>query len=115
VTHSPAIRATPLACVAGAIPAAERSAHFSLITRLFGTAAREKREVPGGYAYRFDADAFRELASWIANERRCCPFLTFAIEIAPGHGPIWIRLTGPDGTRAFLDAELPALASPLVD
>jgi hypothetical protein len=104
----------PLACVPGAIPAAERVAHFELLTRLFSTAAREKRALPDGYSYRFDAAAFDDLASWIANERRCCPFLTFVIELTPGDGPIWIRLTGPEGTQGFLDAELPALSSPFV-
>ena len=67
---------------------------------------REKSSLPNGYAYRFDADAFDDLARWIANERRCCPFLTFAVELTPNAGPIWVRLTGPDGTRDFLDAEL---------
>jgi hypothetical protein len=106
--HSKA-SATPLACAPGAIPAAERAAHFEHLTRLFGTAARERRPVPDGYSYRFDADAFDDLARWIANERRCCPFLTFALELTPNDGPIWVRLTGPEGTQAFLDAELHAL------
>ena len=97
----------PLACVPAAIPAAERPAHRRLLSRLFTEAVRARREWPDGYAYRFDADAFEDLARWIANERRCCPFLTFALEIAPGNGPIWLRLSGPSGTRAFLDAELP--------
>ena len=106
-------RPVPLACVPGAIPAAQRPAHFALVTRLFTAAARERRDPSGGaegYAFRFDADAFDDLARWIANERRCCPFLSFALELAPDGGPLWLRLTGPAGTRAFLDAELPASA-----
>jgi hypothetical protein len=105
--------AVPLACVPGAIPAAERRAHFALITRLFTAAARERRDLSGGaegYAFRFDAGAFDDLARWITNERRCCPFLSFALEVAPDDGPLWLRLTGPAGTRAFLDAELPPAA-----
>ena len=98
---------TPLACIPGAIPAGERRAHFALLSRLFGAELRERREVPGGCAYRFDADAFDDVARWAANERRCCPFLTFTLELAPDEGPLWVRLTGPEGTRAFLEAELP--------
>ena len=98
----------PLACVPGAIPAAERRAHFALAGRLFGAELRERRALPDGYAYRFDAEAFDDVARWMANERRCCPFLTFTLELEPDGGPLWVRLAGPAGTRAFLDAELPA-------
>lgn len=102
--------AVPLACVAGAIPASERDAHFALLTRLFTASARERVGIADGYAYRFDANTFDDLARWITNERRCCPFVRFAIELSPDAGPIWLRLTGPAGTRDFLDAELPASA-----
>ena len=110
----PAGAEVPLACVPGAIPAAERPAHFRLLTRLFTTAARERQRLDDGYAFRFDAGAFEELARWIANERRCCPFLEFDVRLAPGDGPIWVQLTGPAGTHEFLDAELSG-AAPAVD
>lgn len=98
--------AVTLACVPDAIPASERDAHFARLTRLFTTAVRERRTLPDGYAYRFDADVFDEIARWVSHERRCCPFLAFAIELAAADGAIWVRLTGPVGTREFLDAEL---------
>ena len=100
----------PIACVPGAIPAAERAGHFALLARLFGTEMRERRPIDDGdaegYSHRFDAGALLDLARWVEHERRCCPFLTFALEITPDGGPIWVRLTGPAGTRAFLDAEM---------
>ena len=102
-----------LACVPGAIPAAERPVHFALISRLFGEEAREKRDLPDGYAFRFEADAFDEVARFVANERKCCPFLTFALELSPGAGSLWLRLGGPPGTREFLDLELPPTREPL--
>jgi hypothetical protein len=102
-----AVPAAPLACVPGAIPAAERPAHFQRLTRLFTDAVRERRELPDGRAFRFDAHALDELARWIAHERRCCPFLRFAVDVAPDGGPVWVSLTGPPGTREFLRAELP--------
>lgn len=97
----------PLACVPGAIPAADRQAHFALLTRLFTTGVRERTLLRDGYGYRFDAEAFDDLARWITNERHCCPFLSFALEVTPDNGPIWVRITGVPGTRAFLDGELP--------
>lgn len=98
---------TSPACAPGAIPAEERPAHFTLISHLFGTAVLEKQVLPAGYAFRFAPDAFDQLARFVANERRCCPFLNLAIEVSPEGGPVWLRLTGPAGTRELLDAELP--------
>jgi hypothetical protein len=97
----------PLACVPGAIPAAERATHFARIARLFGGEVRATHDLPDGRAYTFAADAFDEVARWVTLERRCCPFLTFALELAPAEDALRLRLTGPAGTRAFLDAELP--------
>ena len=97
----------PLACIPDAIAAEERSGHFRLVGRLFAEAVRERRELAAGRAYRFDAEEFADLARWVGNERRCCPFLTFALEITANGGAIWLRLTGPAGTHALLDAELP--------
>jgi hypothetical protein len=34
--------------------------------------------------------------------RQCCPFLRFAITVEPGNGPIWLEMTGPEGTKEFL-------------
>ena len=97
----------PLACVPGAIPAAERATHFARIGWLFGAEVRATHELPDGRAYTFDADAFDEVARWVTLERRCCPFLTFALELTPAAKALRLRLTGPAGTRAFLDTELP--------
>lgn len=48
----------PLACLVDAIPAEERSAHFALIQRLFGSEVQERVRLPEGYAFRFAAEAF---------------------------------------------------------
>src|SRR5687768_11046857 len=98
--------ATPLACVTDAIPAEKRAAHFALIAELLTRDLRERREIDGGYEFRFDADAFVPVTRFVATERLCCPFLDFAVEVTPGKGPLWLRLTGPVGTREFLDEEL---------
>ena len=99
---------TPLACVPEAIPLNERPGHFALLTRLFGEAALDRRAVPNGYAFRFDAEAFEDVARFVALERLCCPFLEFVIELSPNAGSFWLSMTGPETTREFLDLELPA-------
>jgi hypothetical protein len=39
-------------------------------------------------------------------ERQCCPFLRFNIRLEPGEGPIWLELSGPEGTKDFLNSFL---------
>lgn len=39
-------------------------------------------------------------------ERQCWRFLRFEITTEPDGGPIWLNLSGPDGTREFLSALL---------
>jgi hypothetical protein len=66
----------------------------------------EKQELEGGYAYRFPTDVgwLAALAELITLERACCPFLQFNLRLEPADGPIWLELTGPDGTKAFLES-----------
>jgi hypothetical protein len=46
------------------------------------------------------------LVHWRVDERRCCPFFTFAIEREHDPGGLWVRITGPTGAKAVLDAAL---------
>ena len=70
----------------------------------FQGAILETKEIAEGYAYRFLADGnwIIELARLITFERECCPFLKFNLRIEPANGPVWLELTGPEGTREFL-------------
>jgi hypothetical protein len=62
------------------------------------------KELDDGYAYSFsaDGDRLRELANLIDLERQCCPFLQFRLTIEPAGGPLWLEMTGPEGTKSFL-------------
>ena len=68
----------------------------------------ETRELEDGYAYRFPSDAswLATLANLITVERECCPFLRFNLRLEPAEGPIWLELTGPPGTKDFLNSIL---------
>ena len=57
--------------------------------------------------FRFPAAAYDEVVAFVGNERKCCPALTFELTIEPGAEAIQLRLTGPDGAREFIAAELP--------
>ena len=95
----------PVACVPDAIPAEARADHFERIERLFGS-VRERVDLAEGYAFRLDAERLADVAGFVEHERRCCPFLTIRIEQLPDAGALWLRLTGPAGTRECLEAEL---------
>jgi len=95
-----------LACIPAAIPAVRRNRHFRLGQELFTRRAVERRDLDEGYEFRFSRNQFEDVAHFVADECRCCPFLAFDLSIAPDSGPLWLRITGPAGTRALLDTEL---------
>jgi hypothetical protein len=92
----------PLACDLTAIGADVRAGHLELARQLVGHGAAEVRELADGYAFRYPAEQFDQVARFVANERLCCPFFTFALEVAPARGPIWLRITGDSEVKEFL-------------
>ncbi len=95
----------PIACDLTAIPLAEREQHVTVGLQLFQK-AEQLQELPNGYAFRFanEPGMFMALANFVENERRCCQFFAFVIELEPGGGPLWLRLTGGDGVKEFVHA-----------
>lgn len=98
--------ALPIACDLTAIPADEREAHIARAARLVFQTYEEQQELADGIAWRFSADQYEEVAAYVANERRCCPFFTFTLEVHPAGGPVWLRLTGDEAVNAYLQSEL---------
>lgn len=76
------------------------------VLRKVREAVIEVKELADGYAYRFPSDEIwiTELANLMALERQCCRFLQFSIRLEPGDGPIWLELSGPEGTKDFLNS-----------
>jgi len=96
----------PFACRANALDKAQRERQQVLLE----TARRAmvgKQELPNGLALSFPADAgmFVQLAEWISLERRCCPFLEFALEWKRDDG-VSVHLTGEPGVKQFIAAEM---------
>jgi hypothetical protein len=89
-----------------AIPAEKRGAHHALIRRLMTEAVEEISELADGLAFRFPAEEYEAVTEFVGRERLCCPFLTFALEVSPERGPLQLRLTGDDGVKDFIRAEL---------
>jgi hypothetical protein len=105
LTSTPLRQTIPLACDLTAISAEEREAHELLAKQLFFDTVPERRELPDGYAFKFRADQYPLVAAFIANERLCCPFFRFTLEVAPAQASLWLRLTGDDGVKEFIQAE----------
>ncbi|MGH9942190.1 MAG: hypothetical protein ACRD9R_07525 [Pyrinomonadaceae bacterium] len=76
----------------------------SSVLRKVRAAVVEVKEIESGYVYRFPSDGnwITELANLVSLERRCCPFLRFNLTVEPGGGPVWLEMTGPQGTKEFL-------------
>ena len=95
-----------LACVPSAIAPGDRQAHFGLAKELLQQRAQERVALPNGYAICFPVDALEAVARFAANERKCCPFLTFRLEVAPERSLLWLQLTAPGDVKPFLVEEL---------
>ena len=97
----------PLACDLTAIPADVREEHVITAPQLFAL-AQEVQELPDGYAIRFlnEPGRFMAIAKFIENERLCCPFFSFGLELEPNSGPLWLRLTGGEGVKEILQTTL---------
>ena len=104
------------ACDVAALTAAQRERHQKL-GRLLSAAVVEKAELENGYVFVMDlgrlpadsaGDAFCvvEVAEWVDLESRCCPFLSFGIEVEPKGKNVRLRLTGGKGVKPFLESEL---------
>ena len=92
------------ACNVNALTTTERARHQDL-SRTLLAAVQEKSELRDGYAFRLPASALMTAAEWVSFERKCCPFFTFEIEQPKDQGPVWLRITGSEGVKAFIEEE----------
>ncbi len=72
---------------------------------------QEVAELGDGYAFKFPGDGEwpAKLIEFIGFERECCPFFTFELVFEPQEGPVWLRLRGPEGTKAFVEQTFVAI------
>jgi len=96
-----------LACDLTAIPSDVREEHVITAPQLFAL-AQEVQDLPNGFAIRFlnEPGRFMAIAKFIENERLCCPFFNFGLEVEPNNGPLWLRLTGGEGVKEILQTTL---------
>jgi hypothetical protein len=99
--------AAPVACRLDAFEPEGRVQHGRLVAELLA-AASDVTELSDGYAVRFPARPFLflRIARWIEIERACCPFLTIRLEFERATPAYRVWLTGPEGTKDVLRAEV---------
>lgn len=97
----------PVACRLDAFGEGGRAQHGRLVSEVLA-AALDVSEISEGYAVRFPARPFLflRIARWIELERACCPFLTIRFEFERSPAAYRVFLTGPEGTKEVLRAEL---------
>jgi hypothetical protein len=85
---------------------AQRESHV-LTTKKLVQAIQRVQEIENGYEFTFpnESELIFGIAEFISNERLCCPFLEFSLNVLSDRQPISLSLTGPIGTQEFLRAE----------
>jgi|SRR5215469_3566553 len=93
-------------CNIKALTAEERAHHKRLGDKLM-TARKEIVEMDRGYEFQFSPKdvTLAELADWVVNESKCCPFFDFHIDLENEGKLICLRLTGEEGIKQFIRAE----------
>lgn len=94
------------ACNMLALDVTARKRHIE-VTKQLRAMMEQERELPDGYAFRFPSEQATILlvSEFIARERLCCPFFTLEMVVEPEDGPLWMRLRGAEGVKAFIRAE----------
>jgi hypothetical protein len=93
----------PIACTL--LPADLNARRTQLLPGLVAR-AETRDPLADGWRFTFDADSetLQTIARVIDAERQCCRFLRFQLTVEPSGGPMALEVTGPDGTREFLEA-----------
>lgn len=98
---------SPLVCDLTALDEGERREHVRVSEEMFA-ALQEVKDLPDGYGFRFPATAemLQTVTTFIARERRCCPFYDFTVKVERQGGPLWLHLSGREGVKEFVRREM---------
>src|SRR5689334_12343581 len=101
---------SPFACDTMALTPEQRKRHFEELGPTLRSLRKSTRELDDGYEFEFTADpkVFQLVTEWAIQERLCCPFLDIAVRLEREGGPLWLRLTGREGTKDFIKADFAA-------
>jgi hypothetical protein len=94
-------------CNIKALTPAEKARHKELGDKMM-KARNATIETPNGYEFQYSPKdvSLAELAEWAVAESKCCPFFDFHIDLEREGTLVCLRLTGSEGVKAFLRAEI---------
>lgn len=100
-------RESAFACIMTAIAPEQREPHLANARNIFKR-VREIRELDDGFSFLLDdaPELLNKLAEFMELERLCCPFFGFAVELEPEGGAVSLKLTGREGVKQFIKAEI---------
>jgi hypothetical protein len=98
---------SPFACDMTTLDAQGRERH-AVVTRQLTDSIMEVKELSDGYALRFtpSQESILRVSEFIWREKLCCPFFSFELIVEKDGGPLWLKLRGREGVKAFIQAEL---------
>jgi hypothetical protein len=93
-------------CNTKALNPTERVQHKKLTDKLVAN-RKGIVETSNGYEFQFSPSvvSVEELAQWVRNESKCCPFFDFHIDLERQGSLLCLRLTGEEGIKPFIQAE----------
>ncbi len=103
LTDTPTLDESVIACDPNAVPVEQRG-HWIATGKHVYASVQAVEDLPDGYRFRLPTDSAMliQVADYISNERLCCAFLHFAVEVEPNRGPFWLHLTGGPGVKDYI-------------
>jgi hypothetical protein len=97
---------TPLVCNMNVFTSDQREKHIQNTIQMI-QGIQGIQELNHGYEFTFpdQPEYISRIAEFISNEHLCCPFLEFDLNVSSTRSFISLSLTGPAGTREFLQEE----------
>ena len=98
---------SPFACDTQALTPELRKRHFDELGPALRALRKGVRELPDGYEFQFPSDqkTYEMLTEWAHQESLCCPFFDINVRLDREGGPLWLRLTGREGTKDFIKVD----------
>ena len=98
---------SPFACNRLALTPDQRKRHFDELGPKLRSLKKSVRELPNGYEFEFSpaSNTVQLVAEWAVGERACCPFFDIDMRLEREGGSLWLRLTGREGVKQFIQAD----------
>ena len=103
----------PIACDPNAVPPEQQEYLVKeIVPKLYG-AVQEIKELPNGWAWHLPStpEILMLVAEDLNMERLCCPFFNFNMEVDGQTSSLWLSLSGGEGVKPFIVAELGGMLS----